>query len=184
MIASSVNTATLRAIDLFRGFNESEYRQIADIAATASFGPGQLVLEQGAICQTLWIVLAGKCQVTRAKSAAPGAESLVLATLEPHNHFGEMSFFHPAPHSASVRAQTDVQLLRIARADYDDLIAEGATAAYKLAYNVVGGLAERLRRMDEWVSELNHEPNGGGVRPQPPAEWARFREKLFNGWNL
>jgi len=185
MIASPVTTSTMRAIELFRGFNESEYRQIAEIAATATFGPGQMVLEQGATCQTLWIVLSGKCEVTRAKPDDPAAEALVLATLEPYSHFGEMSFFHPAPHSASVRAQTDVQLLRIGRADYDDLIAEGATSAYKLAYNVVGGLAERLRRMDEWLSQLNHhEPVPTAARTQPPAEWARFRDKLFNGWNL
>ncbi len=65
-----------------------------------------------------------------------------------------MSFFSPATHSASVRAKTDVQLLRLARADYDDLIRDGVSAGYKVAYNVLQSMADRLRRMDDWVARL------------------------------
>lgn len=185
MNASPVSSATLKSIALLRGFNESEYHQIIEIATTANFGPGDVILEQGETSQTLWILLEGKCEVTRRKPDDPAAEPLVLTTLEPYSHFGEMSFFHPAPHSASVRAQSPVLLLKITRTAFDDLIAEGVTAGYKLAYNVVGGLAERLRRMDEWITALNHnEPPATPSRVQPPAEWARFRDKLFNGWNL
>ena len=104
----------------------------------------------------------------------------MLAVLKPYSHFGEMSFFSPAPHSASVRAQTAVMALGIDRRDYDDLIRQGIWAGYKLAYNTVQALADRLRQMDEWVAELAaHNPTGERV-----AEWSTFRDKLFNGWNL
>ena len=78
----------------------------------------------------------------------------MLATLEPYNNFGEMSFFHPAPHSASVRAQTQVKLLYIERSKYDQLLTEEPACCSKLAMNTVASLADRLRRMDEWVDEL------------------------------
>ena len=53
-------------------------------------------------------------------------------------------------------------------------------AAYKLAYNVVQQLAERLRRMDEWIDDLaNNSPSGGNV-----AEWSNFRNRVFNGWSV
>ena len=40
-------------------------------------------------------------------------------------------------------------------------------------------LADRLRRMDEWVAELAaHNPPGERV-----PEWSAFRDKLFNDWN-
>ena len=89
---------------------------------------------------------------------------MVLAELEPYSLFGEMSFFSPAPHSANVVAKTPVKLLSIARSDYDDLIRDGVSAAYKLAYNVVESVADRLRRMDEWIAEL-----AGPRHPEPIA---------------
>ena len=60
------------------------------------------------------------------------------------------------------------------------MIQEGIWAAFKLAYNVVQQLAERLRRMDEWVAELANNPSAAANVP----EWSRFRNKLFNGWTL
>jgi CRP-like cAMP-binding protein len=105
---------------------------------------------------------------------------LVLAVLEPFQHFGEMSFFHPAPHSADVRARGPVELIQITHADYADMIQEGVWAAFKLAYNVVQQLAQRLRRMDEWVAELANNPQAAANVP----EWSRFRNKLFDGWTV
>jgi hypothetical protein len=105
-----------------------------------------------------------------------------------------MSFFHKAPHSANVVAETALKLVCIQRCDYEDLIRDGAWGAYKLAFNAVEILAERLRRMDDWVADL--------TRAQPPAlaaagsngnvnvnngngsEWSHFRDRLFENWNL
>ena len=171
----------LGQIPFFRGLNDDECQQLGRIARTKNFAPGEIVLRQGESSRDLWAVLEGKCEVVRHKDGpASAGDSVVLAVLEPYSHFGEMSFFNAAPHSASVRAQTAVKLLRIARADYDKLIKDGVAAAYKLTYNAVESLANRLRRMDEWIVEC--------ASQNPPAEkipeWSSFRDKLFSGWNL
>jgi CRP-like cAMP-binding protein len=181
VITGRIPAAVLRQVPTFRNFNESEYHQVAEIVKETAFAPGQTVIEQGKSSRNLWIVWEGKCEVVK-NSDHDGP--VVLATLEPFNLFGEMSFFSPAPHSANVVAKTHLKLLRIARADYDDLICDGVAVAYKLAYNVVEGVAGKLRRMDEWIAEIAGEH---GVR-EPPSErlpeWRRFRNKLFDGWNL
>ena len=164
---------------LFRGLNETECRQIADVASTNDYGAGEVIVRQGERSQDLWVVMEGQCEVIRYRDGAKAGEPLMLAVLETPSHFGEMSFFHPAPHSASVRARTDVKLLRIARVDYDDMIHEGIWAAYKLAYNSIEGLADRLRRMDQWVAELMDKTPDDRV-----PEWTHFRDKVFKGWNL
>ena len=81
--------------------------------------------------------------------------------------------------------------LSISRSDYYDLIRDGVTSSYKLAYNFVEHVANRLRRMDEWIAELSshaESPDGAPQKPAEPAgklpEWRQFRNKLFNGWNL
>ncbi len=175
-------------VPLFHGFNESECRQVAEIAQCREFAPGEVIISQGQSSQELWVLLEGKCDVTILTGEKNGPpEAVVLAVLKAYSHFGEMSFFHSAPHSASVRAQTHVKLLRIMRGDYEELIQEGCRAAYKIAYNTVQGLAERLRAMDRWVTELMAQASANGQPARPPIdqiqEWSDFREKMLARWN-
>ncbi len=150
------------------------------------FEPGELVLRQGAACQNPWVVLACSCLVLR-QAAQAGSAPVVLAELETGAQFGEMTFFRPAPHSASVRAKTRLQLLGLARNDFDDLVAGLCAVAYKLAVNTVAGLAQRLRTMDAWVSELVAEElavsHAAGLATQRE-EWLKFKNKMFSKWNL
>jgi CRP-like cAMP-binding protein len=180
----TINLETLRRIPLLNGMNESELHQMADVLQTRQFAAGEYVIRQGDESRDLWIVISGQCEVVRRLKTSEEnhrpAESLVLAVLEPFHHFGEMSFFHPAPHSADVRARGPLELIQITHADYADMIQEGVWAAFKLAYNVVQQLAQRLRRMDEWVAELANNPQAAANVP----EWSRFRNKLFDGWTV
>lgn len=182
MISEKISLATFQQIPAFHNFNESECHQMSEVAYEKSFAPGKHVLEQGKTSQNLWIVLSGKCEVVK-DSLHDGP--VVLAELEPYSLFGELSFFSPAPHSASVIAKTPLKLLCITRVDYDDLIRDGVAAAYKLAYNVVGDVASRLRRMDDWIAELSGRgEHHDETKPEKQPEWRAFREKLFTGWNL
>jgi CRP-like cAMP-binding protein len=166
-------------IPVFRGLHPGEYHQLMEIAREKTFEPGKKIIEQGKTCQSLWIVLEGACQVVR---DTPRNGPAVLADLQPYDLFGEMSFFSPAPHSANVVAKSRVKLLAIARADYDDLIRDGVTAAYKLAYNVVARVAKRLRTMDERVAAMAAHSDQEGADKRP--DWHQFRENLFGEWNL
>ena len=178
-------------VPLFHGLNETECRQVAEIAQLKEFAPGDSIIRQGQRSQDLWVLIEGKCEVIKlTKGNTPDGEAIVLAVLEPYSHFGEMSFFHAAPHSASVRAGTAVKLLKIVRGDYEELIQEGCRAAYKVAYNTVQCLAERLRKMDEWVAELTAKASANGAPlhiPESKAivqEWSDFREKMLTNWNM
>jgi CRP/FNR family transcriptional regulator, cyclic AMP receptor protein len=187
MTTGTLPSDVLRQIPIFAGLTESEARQLASIADEVEFAASQVVLEQGARSQQLWILLEGTCEVCHQRpseenSGKQGAKAkpVVLATLEPFSNFGEMSFFKPAPHSASVRAKTAVKLLLIERTKYDALARCESYPACKLAINTVASLAERLRRMDDWVDELL----SNGAAPEKIPEWSRLRATLFDGWKL
>jgi CRP-like cAMP-binding protein len=176
----AVISENLRRIPLFEGFTSEEFDRLEKAAKVSTLAPGDLVLRQGERSQDLWVVLEGTCEVIFENPAAAAQEPVVLATLEAMSHFGEMSFFHDAPHSASVRAKTSVRLLRLPRAKFDELLRTHSTIAAKLSVNVVRSLAERMRRMDQWVVELKTARG----QAQDVAEWAELREKLFEGWQL
>jgi CRP/FNR family cyclic AMP-dependent transcriptional regulator len=180
MKPTGVALETLRQIPLFHCLSDEECRQVAQVARVEEFASGADVLRQGGTCRNLWIVLEGECDVVKQLGDGRGTREVVLATLRPSENFGEMSFFQPAPHSAAVRARGPVKLLRLTREDYDRLIANGSGAAYKLAYNTVQSLADRLRRMDDWVATLLSD----NAAKKPPGEWLSFREQLLKEWNL
>lgn len=176
MNTAPATTNQLACLPIFSGIGNDELRQLADIAKFDSYDPGVKLIHQGESGQNLWVILEGKCKVIKMTSTAP-PYPIDLAELGPNDHFGEMSFFHAAPHSATVQATEPVKTMRINRKDYDQLLDTGCTAAYLLALNSVDELADRLRRMDDWVTELvcNMEDNH-----QAEHEWTSFREKLFS----
>jgi CRP-like cAMP-binding protein len=160
--------------------SDEECQELAKVARLEEFPSGAEVLRQGAACQNLWVMLEGECEVVKEFGDAGGKREVVLATLRPFENFGEMSFFQSAPHSAAVRASGPVKLLRLRREDYDRLADHGNGAAYKLAYNTVHSLADRLRRMDDWVAALLAE----NTRKKASGEWSQFREQLLKEWKL
>lgn len=173
-MSTAIKTETLRALPLFANLTEAECSQLASVAESLEFQTGETVLSQGQTSQNLWVLLDGTCEVFRVTPEKAREEEIVLAELPARSVFGEMSFFHAAPHSASVRAKSRVRLLRFDRAKFDGLLAEGSPSAYKLAVNVVSTLAERVRRMDDWVVELM---TRAGKKNEP--EWIQLRSKLF-----
>lgn len=177
---TSIEPEQLKKVPLFQNLSEAECKQLADISSVIAFEPGEVVLRQGKSSQNLWVVLEGTCEVLKQlPDAGRGNHHEVkLAAIEPLQTFGEMSFFHSAPHSANVKAATSVKLMRLRREDYDTLLASSSWAAYKLSLNTVSTLAQRLRRMDDWVAELL---TANPETSEP--EWRQFRAKLFGQWN-
>ncbi len=175
--------ADWRSVPLLSGLSTADWQSLSQAARLVEYVAGEVVIEEGGQSQNLWVVVSGSCQVVQ---RAPRGGEVLLAELGPYQQFGEMSFFHPRPHSASVRAKGPVQVLQIARGDFDVLVSDGCCGAYRLAVNVVSSLAERLRRMDDWVSQLVSDQPGPAAATAPPRadEWARFRDQLLSTPNL
>ncbi len=181
MSEEQVSVDTLRSIPLFRQMNETELHQMQEIIYVKSFPAKDNLITQGERSRVLWVLLKGTAEVIKDAGTMDGpGDEVVLDTLEPNSHFGEMSFFGTSPHSAHVRAKTAVTALCIPHAEYDDLVNEGVPAAYKVAYNVVDAMAERLRRMDQWVADMLVDQESS---KNNSTEWSTFRQKVFKEWN-
>ncbi|MCA8998308.1 MAG: cyclic nucleotide-binding domain-containing protein [Planctomycetaceae bacterium] len=168
-----------RYIDLLHGcsllgdLSEDELQHFLSLTCPETFQAGDEILEEDKVYQGLWIILEGECEVV--KRGCNGRNR--LATLDPGNVFGEMSFLQKAPHSASVKAINEVHTIRLLREKYDALLECCPTSAQKIAVNIVRVLSDRLRRMDDWTCEL---VDGQGDQKQHQ-EWHDFRSKLYSG---
>jgi len=165
---------SLAALPIFNGMSKEEIQESLSCTQSVEIEIGERIITQGKLVQNLWFIREGRCEVKRRTEA--GCE-LRLAELGPDTQFGEMSFFHSAPHSADVVALTEMKLLRLSRKDYDRLCADDNPIAFKLALNSLEQLADRLRRTDQWITDLvckeNHQPT--------PSEWTSFRKLIFRG---
>jgi CRP-like cAMP-binding protein len=161
----------------FQGLSPAERQRVLSLTDRQAFSQGEVIISEGKSVQTLWILVRGRCEVLKMRK---NGGSQRLAVLEPGAVFGEMSFFHPAPHSASVRALSDVEVLCLSRDDFETLQETCPPAARKIAVSIVSVLAERLRKMDEWTCELIERPDGKPHRE----EWREFRSKLYSDWQF
>ncbi len=175
MSTHMVHLHELAAIPLFANLDECELRNLAEATETLSFESGETLIREGGDGRNLWVILEGRCEVLKHRTRDGEDETVVLDVLEPFSHFGEMSFFHAAPNSADVRAQSKVRLLRLTRPAFDALANCGTAAPYKVAYNALGCVAERLRRMGDWVTQLMQRE----TLREHVTEWEEFRRKLF-----
>lgn len=164
----------LASLPIFHGMSDAERDELLSLAQRVEIRKGEQIITQGKMLRNLWFILEGEAQVTRRTDS--GCQ-ITLAELGPSVQFGEMSFFHAAPHSADVVAMTDMKLLKLSREDFDRLCEAGNRVAHRLAMNSLQQMAERLRKTDEWITNLvcgeDHKPSA--------SEWTSFREILFRG---
>jgi CRP/FNR family cyclic AMP-dependent transcriptional regulator len=176
-MSTGLSDAALAPRPLFRGMSAAERQEVLGMLELKSYEPGATIQAEGESFQYLWIVLKGKCQIAKKMKSGEERE---LSELDSAGVFGEMSFFNPAPHSASVRAVTHVELARLSREKYDILMRIGSTAAHKLAFNTIAVLIERVRNMDVWIAERLERNNASEHRE----EWQEFQTKLYTGWTF
>jgi CRP/FNR family transcriptional regulator len=170
-----MTNATPVASPFFEGLTVEEYESTLALLEQRSYAKGDVILTEGKSDQSLWILIKGTCEVAKKNK---GKTEHHLATLEAGSAFGEMSFFQKAPHSATVRASSAVKVLRMTRDNYEQLHTRCPTAAYKITLTVVSLMAQRLRRMDEWIGDFVERPEGANHRE----EWHDFRAKLYADW--
>jgi len=169
--------STAARCPIFVNMPLDERVEVLKLLEDERYPAGEIILREGNAIQILWIIVNGSCEVV--KTLKNGTEQQ-LVVLEAGSVFGDMSFFNPAPHSASVRTLTEVQILRLPRERYDHLQTVCPSAAYRIAASTVAVLAERLRRMDRWTGELVDKPGADGHKE----EWREFRSKLYSGWKF
>ncbi len=162
---------------IFHEMTPEERQQVLMLLEHETFPKGETILREGLSIQILWIIVCGECEVLKSMKADSEQR---LAVLEPGALFGEMSFFHPAPHSASVRTLSEVEVMRLSREHYDQLQQVCPSAAYKIASSTAKILAERLRKMDDWTCGLMDRPE----ESQHREEWREFRAKLYSDWEF
>ena len=134
------NLDLVRRVPLFSTLSDEQAAQVAEAVVKRRFKRGQTIVEQGQRTDTLFILLNGRARVIMTR----GNREVILASLHPGDHIGEMSMIDNAPHSATVRADIQTDTLTLSRDAFMQCLPDGSSIAYAIMY----GLVQRLRQAD------------------------------------
>lgn len=170
-MVSEATLSHLQNVELLRGLSADEISQVAAACTEVSYQAGDIVFQEGREERALRIILDGTVEID---IAPPRAGDRMLTQLTPGAVFGESSFFHAAPHSATARCLTDVRLLRLDRTRYEEMVKERNCGALQLAANAADLLAASLQQTDRWIvamleAEQDHKNHQA---------WLNFRERM------
>jgi CRP-like cAMP-binding protein len=126
---------TLAALPLFEGVGKRDLRKLAREAEFAEFSPGDTVLVTGARADHFYVILSGEARA----AAKPASRKLTTG-----EYFGEMGLLDGEPRSASVIALTELHVMRLSRAAFDDAIARHPS----IARTFITELGERVRTLE------------------------------------
>lgn len=141
------NLELLRRVPLFAMLTSVQAESVSEAVVKRRFKRGELIVEQGKKSNALFIVLTGRARVLT--SDARGRE-VILATMQPGDYIGEMSLIDNEPHSASVRAEVQTDVLVLGRTEFARCLPENSS----MAYAVMKGLVQRLRHADRKIESL------------------------------
>ena len=132
---------------LFEALDEGGASALRAEMHRADIARGERLFGEGDVGDKLYVVLDGKIKLTR--TAADGRENL-LSVIGPGEMFGELSLFDPRPRTQTATALTDA---RLAALDHQAL-RDWVTDRPDMALHLLRGLAQRLRRTNEVMTDL------------------------------
>ena len=141
------NLDLLRRVPLFSLLTVTQAEVISGAVTKQRYKRGEVLVEQGQKSNALAILLTGRARVVSADSRG---REVILATLGPGDYIGEMSIIDNEPHSATVRAEVQTDVLLLGRADFARCLSENAS----MSLVVMRGLVKRLRHADRKIESL------------------------------
>jgi serine/threonine-protein kinase len=121
---------------------------------------GSIIMTEGEEGDSAYVILEGYCEAYRVKQ---GAES-ALRVMGPGDAFGETAVFTQKPRSASVKAVTDVALVKVTAE-----VLWGALGLSSWMGAFVRALAHRFLEADRRLQDLPH----ASGQSSPPLSWVR-----------
>jgi CRP-like cAMP-binding protein len=143
----------LRDEPLFSCLSEEQLNQLVTHARLSAFGRGERVIREGAEGDSMFVLLRGAAEVSISKNGS----SIPVATLKAPDCFGEMSLLTGERRTATVRAETDCQVMEIGKPVMAELLRASPDCLERLSELLAKRKMETEGLLKEAVSHGQHE---------------------------
>jgi pyruvate,water dikinase len=129
--------AALQRVALFAGMDRRQSEQIARLLKERRFQKGETVILEGSGGAAFFLIDSGEATVSQ--------KGVVLRTMGPGDHFGEIALIDGGPRTATVTAATDLVCYGLTFWEFRPLIERNGTIAWKILQELV----KRLRDVEK-----------------------------------
>ncbi len=141
------NQDLIRRVPLFANLSQEQVDDLAVNVSKRKIKKGEDVVRQGHNSNALFLILSGRAHVVMTDNKG---KEVILATLKAGDYIGEMSLIDNEPHSATVQADTQLDVLALGREDFTRCVTNNSA----IAAAVMRGLVQRLRTADQKIVSL------------------------------
>lgn len=103
--------------ELFRHLERKDRKEILQKLRFQAFEAGTLIIHEGCAGDYLFLIKSGKADITTWRDE----QEVLLATIDEGEFFGEISLVTGSPRTASVRARTPLEVLKLSKADLEEV---------------------------------------------------------------
>jgi CRP-like cAMP-binding protein len=150
----------LKKVPLFANTSDEELATIVEKMAGVEFSRDDVIIQEGDPGNYLYIIKEGRVRVVT--NIEPDNEEIVLSYLNEGDYFGEMSLITGEPRSATVIAETDVELYQLSKSDFDAMLIKNPSISLSLTHVLTQRLqmANRSRENTERYYKSRITPHG------------------------
>lgn len=112
----------LKKVEVLKPLGKTDFQRMADLMTEVTYEDGQYVCRQGEEGDAFYIIIEGKCIVTKSEFG-DSAPPVKVMELTDYMYFGERSLLHDVPRAANVICEGGkVKLLSIHRRDFEEVV--------------------------------------------------------------
>jgi CRP/FNR family cyclic AMP-dependent transcriptional regulator len=146
-MAAGQAQSPLAGVPLFEGLSLESLCRLAEQSWTRRYPEGQVLTSEGDPGDSLLVVEEGEVRISR---YTPSGQEVVLAMVEAPDAIGELALIDGAPRSATITAQTAVQIRVVPRAAFLQFL-ESNPQAMLAVMRIIAGL---VRATNERLSDI------------------------------
>jgi CRP-like cAMP-binding protein len=137
----------LRSVPLFAKIDPSKLKLLAFTSERLTFAANQVLFQQGDIGDAAYVIIDGQAEVIVETTNGP----LTVAKLGKNAFVGEIAILIDVPRTASIKASTRLETLKISKDLFFRLVKEFP----EMAVEIMRELARRVEAMNVRLAEAN-----------------------------
>lgn len=123
----------IRNSSFFKDLSEEYIMQIAEVAKEINYKKGEIIFEENTNADAFYIINKGEVEILKKGNSN---KEEILAVKRCQDVFGEMAVIDDLPRSATIKARTNVELLRLSKDIFNELMKSFPHISIEIARNI------------------------------------------------